>query len=304
MSRVVVLGSSGFVGSAACLALEARGHQVIRIRAPRIGAPTDHTIRPGDLTQLQKALLSSDALVNAAGIPDATGKNTSALDGANAILPGLLARQCETAGVRFVHVSSAAVQGRKQTLDSTTEYHPFSPYSVSKVKGEIAALRHQDTVVYRPPGVHGPSRDVTKAIARVARSRFASVAGRGDANSAQALIENVGDAIAFLAVCHSRPPSIVSHPSEGISTAELMRALGGRNPVSLPVPAVRILISAAFAGSAVYQPMRGHARRLEMLWLGQDQAPSWLTDAGWEPPLDRTAWYMLGGRLAQDPRSH
>ena len=217
---------------------------------------------------------------------------------ANGILPGLLASECSRYGVRFVHVSSAAVQGRISSLDSTTEMNPFSAYSASKARGEVEALRCDSTVIYRPPGVHGFDRKVTRTIARLARSQFTSVAGDGSANSPQALIENVGDAIAFLAVSNVTPPAIVAHPSEGVTTGGLLEDLGGRRPARVSPRLARAAVAAAFGAAQTLPSAAGHARRLEMLWFGQSQSPSWLTGEGWVPVLGRDAWRDLGRRLA------
>ncbi|MFI8592690.1 NAD-dependent epimerase/dehydratase family protein [Dietzia maris] len=300
MARILVVGSSGFVGAATCTSLEARGHEVIRFRTPRI-SPT--TLRPesqSSMADLRQHLRTCAALVNAAGIPDAVGTDKAELIAANGILPGLLAAECSLLGVRFVHVSSAAVQGRRRMLDSTSETAPFSPYSESKALGERESLRHPLTVVYRPPGVHGVDRETTKAIARLARSRYSSVAGRGTAPSAQALIENVGDAIAFLAISREAPPPIVTHPSEGVTTGGLLEDLGARQPLRIPRGVARCLVASAYIISRARPSLLGHARRLEMLWFGQGQSPSWLSIAGWVAEHNPDAWRHLGRRLADD----
>lgn len=300
VARILVVGASGFVGSAVCSAIEARGHEAIRCRAPRIDPGTLLPISEVEVAEIRHQLRHCTALVNAAGAPNATGTNRASLFAANSVLPGMLAAECSLELVRFVHVSSAAVQGRKPTLDSTTEVFPFSAYSESKACGEKKSLRFASTVVYRPPGVHGADRAVTRAIARLARSRLSCVAGDGSANSAQALIGNVADAIAFLAVSQESPPAIVAHPSEGVTTGGLLEDLGGGRPRRIPQPVARGLVSAAFVIARLRPSFVGHARRLEMLWIGQEQSRSWLTDAGWTAPEDRQAWRKLGRRLADD----
>jgi hypothetical protein len=44
--------------------------------------------------------------------------------------------------------------------------------------------------------------------------------------------------------------------------------------------------------------LAANARRLEMLWLGQDQADSWLTQAGWRPVAGHERWLEIGRMLA------
>lgn len=296
--KVLVIGASGFVGSAVCEALTARGIEVVRERAPRLDPVALAPDSPVAMTDLGDKLKGCSALVNAAGVPDATGDDIHHLIAANAALPGILSATCAERNVRFVHVSSAAVQGRLPVLDASDRRAPFSAYSESKALGEVAALKHPQTVIYRPPGVHGADRRVTRAIARVARSPFSTVAGDGSNFTAQALIGNVGDAIAFLATCEQTPPAIVSHPSEGLTTSELLEHLGGRKPKRIPTALAQTVVSVAICASRIVPSVAGHARRVEIMWFGQEQAPSWLTSAGWEPAEPQSSWPALGRRLS------
>ncbi|ACV06863.1 NAD(P)-dependent oxidoreductase [Kytococcus sedentarius] len=294
--NVLVLGSRGFVGTAVCAALREQGHDVTTAVAPRV--QTDEISaaqREQFVGEIQAALGGCDAVVNAAGVPDATGSDYDAMVGANTVLPGIVAEAARRLGLRCVHVSSAAVQGDKEVLDSSDDVRPFSPYSESKVRGEREALQQGgEVVVYRPPGVHGANRDVTRTVARLAGSPLSSVAGDGSHPAAQALIGNVGAAVATLATHPDTPPRVVHHPWEGQTTASLLRALGGREPVHLPSALARGLVEVARAAGRVRPGLAGHARRLEVLWFGQSQAPSWLDSIQWVAPDGRESWEALG----------
>lgn len=290
-SRVAVVGSSGFVGSAVVRALTDRGIHVVTVRAPRlsgtIGAPA-----PSDelVAMVADSFDGAACVINAAGLADALSVSTDTLDGANGLLPGLLAKACHRSGARLVHISSAAVQG-DLPLDSSQVYAPFSPYSRSKVIGEHAVLASDAEVcVLRPPGVHARERAVTQSIARLAASPVSSVAAPGTDNSPQALLTNVADAVAFVALYPGPPPRVVHLPPEGISTAGLLCSLGGRRPVLIPRGLARLALSCAKRIGAWNEGFAGHARRLEVLWLGQVQTPSWLTSAGWSPPNGLDGW--------------
>ncbi|WP_431844242.1 NAD-dependent epimerase/dehydratase family protein [Calidifontibacter indicus] len=292
--RVAVIGGTGFVGSAVVDALTARGAEPILVRAPRLS----QTSADDAIDDLRGCLDGCVAVVNAAGLSDAVSGDADALDIANGRLPGIIAQVCRDLDVFFVHVSSAAVQGDREELDNSPQVDAQTPYSRSKALGE-AEVRERGGryVIYRPPGVHAPSRRVTQQLIRVASSPLATFVGDGTYPTAQALLPNVADAIAFLALLpqDQRPPSIVHHPSEGLTTRQLLELLGGRPPRRLPVPAARGATSLLDVLSKVQPALGGHRRRLEMLWFGQRQAPSWLTGAGWRPVADERDWEKLRG---------
>lgn len=301
MTRVALLGAGGFVGSHARDALVRRDVAVIAVPAPRlttqarnllgIAAEIEARQSHSEIVALAEALDGCDAVVNAAGMAAATGQGDD-LFGANALLPALVAAAAP-ASARVVHVSSAAVQGRRTVLDETKQASSFSPYSSSKALGEAAmwAVR-PDAVGYRPTSVHGAGREVTQSLVRLLKSPLASVAGAGWAPSPQVRVENVGEAVALLATTRELPPSVVLHPSEGLTTAELVRLLGGREPVKLPAWLARSAVSAAFLVGRAVPAGAGVARRLEMLWFGQDQGPSWL-DGRWSPVKGPDEWKEL-----------
>lgn len=135
-------------------------------------------------------------------------------------------------------------------------------------------------------------------MARLARSPLSSVARPGSSPSPQALLDNVADAIAFLATTGMQPPPIVAHPSEGLTAANLLELLGGRVPREIPRPLARGAVALLTMVGRAVPYVGANARRVEMLWFGQSQATSWLSEAGWEPPLGHDAWLALGRRLA------
>lgn len=305
--KAAIIGSSGFIGRGVVRALESRGIVAVGISAPRL---VSHDIpQPERLIGRYAAIIDEvvrgtsgcSVVINAAGIADPGCRDRGMLTGANAVLPAVIATAAAHSNQRYIHVSSAAVQGRARMLDSSENRHPFSPYSESKALGEYLALRaNPRTVIYRPAGVHSPDRLVTQRLAQIARSRAAAVACSGCNNTPQALLENVSDAVAFLAIVPQQPPSIVSHPSEGLSPSDLLRALGGgKEPRCLP----RSLAVAVVALTAEFGRFSSRvgaiSRRIETLWLGQGQAESWLECAGWRPVASRTRWAEIGRQLGR-----
>ncbi|MDR7252076.1 hypothetical protein J2X46_001052 [Nocardioides sp. BE266] len=271
---------------------------MLPVRAPRLdtGARTASDLQAelsradvtAEIERLRGELADARAVVNAAGLAHATGAGDD-LFGANALLPAVVA-DAAPAGVRLVHVSSAAVQGRRDPLDETTERAPFSPYSSSKALGEQLVGQRAGTVCFRPTSVHGADRAVTRSLHRVVSSPLASVAGWGDGPTPQVLVENVADAVAHVVLVQESPPEVVLQPWEGLTVAGLVRDLGGREPHHLWTWLARLLVRLLTVVGALVPPAAGVARRLEMLWFGQGQVAGWLTAAGWSAPMDRRRW--------------
>jgi nucleoside-diphosphate-sugar epimerase len=305
--RVVVFGATGFVGKAVVQALRDRDAMALPMITPRL--PPTRADQTEDLLEqlsedikaLSEQLDRTDCVVNSAGMAEAASSDEGSLIAANSLVPGYLAMAAFLAGVpRFVQVSSAAVQGRTRVLDSSANVRPFSPYSRSKVLGALLARKaHPGSIEYRPPGVHGPDRRVTQITARIARSRISSVARPGSSPTPQALLGNVADAIAFLAISQVPPPAIVAHPSEGLTTAGVLTLLGSRQPIEIPRALAKLVVAMGMACGTVAPAVAVNTRRIEMLWFGQPQEPSWLTEAGWKPPAGEAAWRQVGRLLAQ-----
>lgn len=307
--KIAVVGATGFVGSAVVSACEAAELEVVAVSAPRLSVElrsveairAEVAKRRASVDDLVQRFEGCDAVVNAAGCAEALSGDEGTLLGANAVVPGLLLTSARMAGVRrFVHVSSAAVQGRREVLDESTEYDAFSPYAASKILGEQMVLdAHWDgAVVYRPTSVHGPTRGVTLGVARVARGPASSVAGTGDKPTPQVLAGSVGSAVAFLVQAQTCP-AIVMHPWEGLTTADVLTLLGeGRTPHRVPAPLARAVIRGLASAARLRPGAQGLARRLEMLWFGQAQGDSWLTGAGWTGAATREDWLELSRQLS------
>jgi nucleoside-diphosphate-sugar epimerase len=306
MSRVAVVGATGFVGSAVAAAAEGAGHAVLRVAAPRLsGAASDRPDAEAVVRELAVALQGADVVVNCAGNPDASSADVLSLRAANAVLPGLVGAAARSAGVeRYIHVSSAVVQGRRPVLDDTEALDAFSPYAVSKAEGELAARAHgpEETTVYRPPSVHGAGRRVSRQLARIASSPLATVARPGTRPTPQTHIADVADALLFLATTPRVPPRVVHHPWQGHTTAGLLTVLAdGREPVQIPGSLARALLRVGGLVAHLAPRLGPHLRRVEMIWFGQEQAPSWLTAQGWRPVTTRDDWLALG-RAARPTR--
>lgn len=290
----LVIGGSGFVGQEILGAARAAGIEAHTAPAPRLRttADTPETVladaRRSDVAVLTGLLAGHDVVVNAAGLATPSADDSAGLRGANALLPAVLARAAGAAGVRrFVHLSSAAVQGRTPMLDESGAVQPFSAYSRSKALGEqTLALLDQDglaVATVRATSVQGAGRPTTAALARLARSPLASVAAPGTAASPITSVGALADLVVTVGRHSGEVPAVVLQPWEGLSVRSVLEAAGGR-PRVLPTWLCRTAISGGFATSRLLGGrLDGHVRRVELMWFGQDQVAGWAAAEGLVP---------------------
>lgn len=287
-----MLGASGFVGRSLSAALSNGGHDVRKLSAPRLIGRHDLANRSTStvVTSLAERIAGSEILVNCAGLPK-TKARAAALTGANVTLPLLVAEACRASAIdRFIHVSSAAVQGYGQ-LDESTCQRPFSPYSETKAEAErlLLSLYGAITTIFRATSIHGADRPMTRRLIRLASSGRLPFAV--EAPTPQVHVDNLGAALAFCAVSPISPPEIVLQPADGFTTASFLTLLGGKPPPRLSPSFARSLI--AVGRTIPSTTIRVAARRAHLLLFGQGQTSSWLQEQGWEAPAGRLQWQSL-----------
>lgn len=285
--RWVVFGASGFVGGAIFRALEIRGTTPSSLQAPRLEAKCGSSSADlvAMLAELQDEiegiaghLRSGDIVINAAGLAEPDSPATTALFGANALLPLVLAEAASRAQVRhFLHLSSAAVQGNAKILDTNPHTAAFSAYSQSKSVGESVLLSMSSTsmgiTVVRATSVQGPNRSTTQMLQRIASSRLASVAHPGTQPTSVSSIYGLVDFVLATAKSPQELPQIALQPWEGGTVKSVLElAGGGKKPVVLPTSLCLIIIACGRAASRLLGGrFTGHVRRLELMWFGQAQ---------------------------------
>jgi uncharacterized protein YbjT (DUF2867 family) len=159
--KVLVLGATGFIGSAVTARLVREGHQIVALgrRAPTRKRPGIQAVR-FDLAKVKtpddwKPLLTGiDAVVNCAGaLQDAPGERLVQI---HEIALDHLFEACEQAGVRrIVHFSAAGVT------------RAASPFSQSKLHGDERLMRRSlEWFILRPSVVVGRSAYGGSALLR------------------------------------------------------------------------------------------------------------------------------------------
>ncbi|MCC9203519.1 NAD-dependent epimerase/dehydratase family protein [Arthrobacter sp. zg-Y769] len=290
----VVLGASGFIGSAVRSALAAHGIEVRAVSAPRLGAAgtdaaallAEAAALDTERSRLAAAFAGADVVVNAAGLATPGALDSPGLRGANSLLPALVADAADAAGVRrFVHLSSAAVQGHRAFLDESLQVEPFSAYSRSKALGEqVLTARTGGTcsvATVRATSVQGPGRATTAKLARLAASPLASVAGPGTAPSPVSSVHSLVDFVLRVGLHQGPVPPVVLQPWEQASVSTVLEAAGGRRPAHLPAWFCRAVLRSGYAVSSLAgERLHGALRRVEMMWFGQRQEPGWAESTG------------------------
>ncbi|WP_269045337.1 NAD-dependent epimerase/dehydratase family protein [Paenarthrobacter sp. Z7-10] len=284
----VVVGASGFVGSAVAAELAGRGIPARGVRAPHIAssaADPAAIVREASCSPLRQLLAAdfagAEVVINAAGLAAPGHTGSPELTGANALLPVLVAIAAKDAGVsRVIHLSSAAVQGHRPVLDESAERTPFSAYSRSKALAEeaLAALPESglELVVLRATSVQGPERPTTVALRRLAASALASVAAPGTAPTPVSSIHALAWFVAEVGLHAGRVPAVVLQPWEGLSVTAVLAAAGGRQPRTLPAGVCRLLVRTGYLVSRLLgERLHGTVRRVELMWFGQAQDPGW-----------------------------
>lgn len=156
MSRVTILGGTGFVGRHLAAQLVARGHSVQVLTRHRF-RHTDMLVLPTlNLTQadvydtgvLRETFLGSDAVINLVGILNERGHRGKGFRDAHVALTTAVIDACHAAGVRrLLHMS--ALNADKQ-----------GPSHYLRTKGEAAATvltaKALDATVFEPSVIFGP----------------------------------------------------------------------------------------------------------------------------------------------------
>jgi nucleoside-diphosphate-sugar epimerase len=302
VARILVTGAGGFIGTALCPALAARGHQVIA--GLRRAAPlSDDAILLaeaislggiGPTTNWDVALERVEIVIHLAQRAHA-GPNPDALAAEPATVAAL-ARAAAASGVkRLVLLSSVKAMGEATAPDRPfrpdDEPRPEDAYGRAKLASEraaTAAARESglELVIIRPPLVYGPGvRANFAALLRLAGSGLPLPFATIDNRRSSIFRDNLVDLIAVAATHPAGAGKILlCRDGEDFSTPELIRALGaglGRKARLFPVSAALL---------AALRPLPVVGGKLARLTASLQVDDSATRDAlGWRPPVSAAA---------------
>ena len=268
MSRVLVTGANGFVGSHLCGALTRAGHEVI-------AAVRDHTRRVasgrpvvvGELnadTDWSAALAGVDTVIHTAArvhqLADSQA-NAAQYFIVNVDATLQLARAAARGGARrLVFLSSIKVNGER-TIDraytASDEPHPLDAYGESKWKAErellaLARSSGLEVSIVRTPLVYGPGvrANFLRLMGWIHAGRPLPF-GRIDNRRSLMGVENLCDLLIVAAGHPSAANRVFLAADAHLSTRELATKIGdalGRSARLLPVPVAALRLLGGLTG--------------------------------------------------------
>jgi len=153
--KILVLGSSGFLGSYLGFALPKMGHEVTGVSRNPVAYFPANQVR-GGLDDYTEMIRSGDyqLVINCVAVAshEACESDPEMAETVNGKFPGLWASVAAEAGARFVHISTDAVfdGSRAELYTESDEIAPESVYGRTKAQGEQAVrAANPDALVLR-----------------------------------------------------------------------------------------------------------------------------------------------------------
>jgi GlcNAc-P-P-Und epimerase len=318
--RVLLTGSSGYIGSNLVQHLKAQGHGVVGFdrRAPMSEA-LDACFEADllDADALKDALGGVDAVLHLAAAKGDWGISAAQYFRDNVETTRALLRAGRARGVRrWVFYSSVACLGPSdEPLDELAPISPVIPYGASKARAETLfrefSLENPDAgiLIIRPSAVFGPGNlsdsNIGRLIDAIHRGRFVMI-GDGSQVKTTSYIENLLAAHMFL--MERMRPGIQTYiyvDAPPLTTEDLVsrlyHLLGKRRPSwRLPLGLVKPLARTGDAVAAVIgRDLPITMARIQKFCTGTNFSPCRIHRLGFRQPVSiedaleaTVAWYL------------
>lgn len=271
--KLVVTGSTGFVGQAVSACLESDGHEVVRIARRRINATSFVIPDIGAETNWSTALPGADCIVHCAArvhvMHDSAVDPLEAYREVNVAGTRRLAEQAVAYGVRrFVFLSSVKVNG--EATEPSTAYTdadipaPKDAYGQSKQEAEQVLMEMSrqtglEVVIIRPPLIYGPGvKGNFSSLVKLVRKGIPLPLGAVDNRRSLVALDNI---VSFIALCADLEKSsqaanqvFMISDGEDISTSDLLYEIAkayGVKARMIPLPISWLKFGARLLGKAI-----------------------------------------------------
>ncbi|MCU7835157.1 MAG: SDR family oxidoreductase [gamma proteobacterium symbiont of Taylorina sp.] len=246
MSKILITGSSGFIGQFLADELHKNKHNIVytyRNSGNKVISTEENAFSIGDInasTQWQFALTDVDIVIHLAArvhvMQETHADPLTVFREVNTLGSMRLAKQAVEAGVkRFIYLSTIKVNGErtsKTPFYADDQPNPREPYAVSKFEAEqqLLALGQKtglDVVIIRPPLVYGPEvkGNFSRLIKLVDKSIPLPLAGIQNARS----LVNIQNLCSLIQVCLSHPKAVgevfLVSDAHDLSTSELFEKI-------------------------------------------------------------------------------
>lgn len=324
--RILITGSSGFIGSYLTEVLRDRGHVVVGVDREEPGWSRPDEFVHGDLLEdrtLERAFDDIDCVFHLAAAKDDWGISREEYFRDNVeVTRKLLAAGSDRGVTRWFHYSTVGVLPRgPDPLDEEATLGPETEYGASKAEAEKLFRRfsreHSEYAVtmLRPSAVfgprHPPTTNVYRLIETIRDGRFVMV-GDGDTRKTTSYIENLMAATVFLMRRMQPSLQVYHYVDDPVMTMnELVGAvyrLLSRSPPHIRLPLwvakpVAYMSDVAAAVLGIDFPIT--AARIEKFCTPTNFSASAIRELGFEQPVPndqairRTVdWHLETGSMA------
>ncbi|HEY8280808.1 MAG TPA: NAD-dependent epimerase/dehydratase family protein [Bdellovibrionota bacterium] len=331
ISKALVTGASGFVGSTLCEELLRRGvetHALMRktSSSANLGKarilPVEGDLR--DPASLAKAVGEVDVIFHVAGVVAARSRDdffAANSEGTRNLLTAV--RNSGRKIQRFVYVSSLAAAGPSRPERPNREEDPCRPvsdYGLSKLAGEeaVAEFRaHFPVAVVRPPAVYGPRDKGVFTFFQAIRSGILPLLGIQNPDPRRYSFVHVDDLVQGIVKTgqaeNLRSGEVLYVSGEGeFSWEQAMRLIAtGMEKNVMPVRLPIVVMKGAAAVCTAYSKAFGKVLPFSLDKVKEIEAPAWTCSnekakqqIGFEPywTLERgfaqtAKWYKENGWL-------